>query len=142
MADLLQDLHAYVNLAVELLDARIDRAATLARAGLDEEGWEAIDETWENRLSAANEGEADGVPPLISAHAEAFTRAQRARVQTVLPFERFVEAARELSRGHDLSTALKRLDLTLDTYLSAQAHWTNRMLEDEALARQFERAVR
>lgn len=144
MADLMHDLEAYATLSAELLDPNVDRAAALAAHGLDEEGWEAVDEAWDARLSAAGDEDTDGVPPLIAAHAEAFARAQRARagVAEVLPFARFLEAARELARGKDLSTALKRLDLTLETYLAAQAHWTARMLQDDSLAKQFERALR
>lgn len=142
MADLLHDLEAYATLSAELLDPDVDRTAALAAHGLDEDGWEAIDEAWEKRLSEAGDDETDGVPPLIAAHAEAFARAQRARSKAVIPFARFLEAARELARGKDLSTALKRLDLTLETYLAAQAHWTARMLEDDALAKEFERALR
>jgi len=144
MADLRTDLEAYVALAVELADPRGDRSATLAARGLDEDAWEEIDDAWQARLSEAEaEGAAgDDIPPLVAAHAEAFARAQRARVREVLPFERFVVAARELRRGGDLASTLRRLDLTLDTYLAAQAHWTARMLEDEDLAARFERAMR
>jgi hypothetical protein len=144
MPDLADDLDAYVTLAAELADRRVDRDAALAAAGLTDDDWEAIDDAWQARLSAA-EAEAegsDGIPPLVAAHAEAFARAQRARAGGVLPFERFATAARELRRGGDLSSTLRRLDLTLATYLAAQAHWTARMLEDEELARRFEHAIR
>ncbi|MFT3770312.1 MAG: hypothetical protein QM820_33205 [Minicystis sp.] len=144
MANLLQDLDAYATLSAELVDPRVDRAAVLAARGLDEDAWDAIDDAWQTRLSEADDahGDADGVPPLVAAHAEAFARAQRARVREVLPFERFVKAARELRRGGDLQSTLKRLELTLDTYLAAQAHWTARLLEDEELAARFDRAMR
>ena len=147
MDDVSRDLEAYAALAAELADPRVDRAAVLAARGLDEERWNTIDDAWQVRLSEADEGdvgddETGGIPPLIAAHAEAFARAQRARVRGVLPFERFLEAAREMKRGTDLSTALKRLDLSLDAYLHAQAHWTAEMLADEGLAARFQRAMR
>ena len=144
MADLRTDLEAYVTAAAELSDPRVDRAAALAARGLDEDAWDEIDDAWQARLSEAEAEDAtsDGVPPLVAAHAEAFARAQRARVRDVLPFERFVTAARALRRGGDLASTLRRLDLTLDAYLAAQAHWTARMLEDDALFARFEHATR
>jgi len=144
MPDLAADVEAYAALAAELADLRTDRAAVLAAHGLDEDAWDALDERWQDRLSAAEEahGDADGVPPLVAAHAEAFVRAQRARVREVLPFERFLAATRALRRGGDLAATLKRLDLTLETYLAAQAHWTARVLEDEALAARFDEAMK
>jgi hypothetical protein len=144
MADLLHDLESYATLAVELSDPRVDRAAALAARGLDEDAWEALDDAWQARLSAADEDgdDEDGIPALVAAHAEAFARAQRARVREVLPFERFVAAARELGRGGDLASTLRRLDLTLDAYLTAQSHWTARLLEDEELAARFDDAMK
>ncbi|APR79220.1 Hypothetical protein A7982_04567 [Minicystis rosea] len=137
-------MEAYATLAAELSDPRVDRSAVLAEHGLDEDAWEVIDDTWQARLSEADDAEADDdrVPALIAAHAEAFARAQRARVREVLPFDRFVTAARELRKGGDLASTLRRLELTLDTYLAAQAHWTQRLLEDEELAARFDRAMR
>ncbi len=141
MADLTRDLEAYAALQAELADPRVDRAAALAAHGLDEPRWDALDDAWQQRLSEAEDPEDAGIPPLVMAHAEAFTRAQRARVQGVLPFERFLEAARELRRGTDLAGTMKRLDLSLDSYLHAQAHWTAAMFEDDALAERFRRAM-
>lgn len=141
MTDLLNDLEAYVTVAVELADPRVERGAALAAHALDEDAWEAIESAWETRLAEAPD-DVDGVPPLVVAHAEAFARAQRARVREILPFERFVAAARALRRGGDLASALRRLELTLDTYLAAQAHWTARMLEDEPLAARFQQAMK
>jgi hypothetical protein len=142
MADLRNDLEAYATLAAELADPRVDRRAVLAARGLDEDAWEALDDAWQARLEAADAADDDGVPPLIAAHAEAFARAQRARVGEILPFERFVAAARELRRGGDLASTLRRLELTLDTYLAAQGHWTARLLEDEELSARFDRAMK
>jgi hypothetical protein len=142
MADLRNDLEAYATLAAELADPRVDRRAVLLARGLDEDAWEALDDAWQARLEAADAADDDGVPPLIAAHAEAFARAQRARVGEILPFERFVAAARELRRGGDLASTLRRLELTLDTYLAAQGHWTARLLEDEELSDRFDRAMK
>jgi hypothetical protein len=129
---------------VALADPRGDRAALLAAHGLDEEAWEAIDDAWQARLSEAGaEGDlAQGVPPLIAAYAEAFARAQRARAQHEVSFERFVEAARAMARGTDMATVLERLGLTLEDLLRAQQRWTAAMLADDALAERFRRAMR
>ncbi|WP_437282031.1 hypothetical protein WME90_16160 [Sorangium sp. So ce375] len=138
------DVEAYATLAAQLADPSADRAALLAEHGLDEAGWEALDDAWQARLSEADDedGEDVGVPPLVVAFAEAFARAQRARAKSELSFERFLEAARELKRGTDMATVLSRLDLTLEDYLGAQQRWTAAMLEDEALMAQFQRAMR
>jgi hypothetical protein len=140
LEDLENDVEAYAALSAALADPRADRGALLAARGLDEDAWDAIDDAWLARLSAADDND-DGVPPLVAAHAEAFARAQRARAGEVLPFERFAAAARQLARGTDLATALERLDLTLDAYLAAQAHWTREMLADDALAARFRKAL-
>ena len=140
-----RDPLAYARLAVELADPRVDRRAVLQRHGLDEDAWEAIDDLWQRRLEddvdMVPEAE-EAVPPLLARVSEAFTRAQRERASAVvLPFARFVEATRELRRGQDMSTVLRRLQLGLDDYLAAQRHWTAEMLRDPALAAEMERAL-
>ena len=144
MSDLTRDLDAYAELAAALADPTADRAALLAAHALDEEAWEAIDDRWQTLVSQADvtDPDGEGVPAFVSAYAEAFARAQRARSGGVIPFERFIEAAREMKRGIDMATVLKRLGLRLEDFLNAQRHWTARMLEDEALATRFQRALR
>lgn len=142
MQDLLRDVEAFATLAAQLAEPGADRAAILAAHGLDEERWEALDDAWQARLSEADEGEDEGVPPLMAAYAEAFARAQRARAKSELPFDRFLEAARAMKRGTDMTTALKRLGMTLSEYLNAQQRWTAAMLEDEDLAARFQQAMK
>lgn len=142
MEDLLHDVEAFATLAAQLADPGADRAAILAAHALDEEQWEALDDAWQARLSEADEGEDEGVPPLMAAYAEAFARAQRARARSELPFDRFLEAARAMKRGTDMTTVLKRLGMTLSEYLNAQQRWTAAMLEDEDLAARFQQAMR
>lgn len=136
------DIEAYAALAASLADPAADRAALLAAHGLDEDAWDALDDTWQARLSAADEADTDGVPPLVAAYAEAFARAQRERAQSALSFERFIEVARAMQRGTDLATVLRRLDVSLLDFLSAQRRFTEAMLADEALAERFRRAMR
>ena len=145
MADLTRELEAYAALAAALAAPGADRAALLAEHGLDEEGWDALDDAWQARLSEADSDEVDdtlGVPKLLAAYAEAFSRAQRGLSPGLLSFERFLEAAREMMRGTDMATVLKRLGLSLEEYLRGQAHWTARMLEDGDLAARFRQAMR
>ncbi|WP_437681539.1 hypothetical protein [Sorangium sp. So ce131] len=144
MKDPARDVEAFATLAAQLADPSADRAALLAAHGLDEDGWEALDDAWQARLSEADEGDDEeaGVPPLVVAFAEAFARAQRARARSELSFERFLEAARAMRRGTDMATVLSRLDMTLEDYLSAQQRWTAAMLEDEELLSRFQRAMR
>jgi hypothetical protein len=143
MPDLSQDVAAYAALAAALSDPNADREALLAAHGLDEDTWDALDEAWQDRLSEADAGddETEGVPALVAAYAEAFARAHTARARSELPFERFLEAARAMRRGVDMTTVLKRLDLTLEDFLSAERRWTQAMLADEALAARFRRAM-
>jgi glyoxylase-like metal-dependent hydrolase (beta-lactamase superfamily II) len=140
--DLEGDVRAYATLAARLARDPARRAELLAAHGLDEDRWEALDDAWQARLDRAADSDEDGVPALVAAHAEAFADAQRGAGADVLPFERYVEAARELRRGHDMTTALKRLSVTFDQLMRAQRHWTAAMLSDPALAARFQRAVR
>lgn len=144
MKDPSQDVEVYAALAARLADPGADRAALLAEHGLDEAGWEALDDAWQARIEEADEddGEEVGVPPLVAAFAETFARVQRGRAKSELSFERFLEAARAMKRGTDMATVLSRLDLTLEDYLSAQQRWTAAMLEDDELMAQFQRAMR
>jgi len=136
------DLDAYASLAASLSDPREDRAQLLAAQGLDEARWEAIDEAWQARFAEAEGASPDEVPPLLAAFSAAFSAASRARSKQEISFARFLEALRAVQRGVDMASALERLGLGLDDFLRAQARWTAAMLEDEALAEQFRRALR
>ena len=137
------DVHAYAALGAALADPSANREKILATNGLDETAWEIIEETWQGRFDAADEahGEAEGIPPLVVEHAEAFARAQATRGGAGMPFERFVDVARAFARGDDAQGLLRRFGATLDEYLGAQREWTGRMLEDAELAGRFEKAM-
>lgn len=139
------DLDLYAALALSLSDGTVDRVALLAAHGLDEERWAIVEDTWHTRLSEADAGdpvEDDGeVPALVTAFADAFARAERARA-SVLPFDRFVEVTREMRRGVAMQNVLERVGVRLDVFLASQHHWTGRMLEDESLAERFRRGLR
>lgn len=143
--DLTTDVRAYAVLAVELAQPDADRDAILARHGLDEEAWDALDDAWQSRLSDAVEamGEADDVPPLVQQHAEAFAKAQAERVSVGAPlaFERFIEITLDIQRGKDVEHAMKRNGTTLHDYLRAQQHWLKQMMDDGALQQRFHKAM-
>jgi hypothetical protein len=69
------DLHAFAAVAAELAAREAPRAAVLARAGLTEMRWTAIETTWMLRLATSL---LQGDLSLHAEHDEAFSAAQRA----------------------------------------------------------------
>lgn len=137
------DLAAYAALAANLADPACDRAAELRAHGLDEDAWAEVDRLWQARLSRAMDDDADGVPALIAAYAEAFERARAAQrgARLVISIERFADAIREIQRRGDPAAALAPLGLTLEDLLRANEHWTRRMLDDAALLERYRRRI-
>jgi hypothetical protein len=136
------NLDAYARLTVALARAGEGRAAVLAAHGLDEVRWQAIDDLWQARLSDAMDQGTDEVPvsPFLEAFSHAMDRAQRDD-SPVMTLERFAEATRAIGREGEVTQTLRRLHVTPDEYLRANAYWTRRMTEDEELAEAFRRAV-
>jgi hypothetical protein len=136
------NLDAYARLTVALARARGERDALLAAHGLDENGWEAIDDAWQARLSKAMDEGTDEVPvpPFLEQFSRAMDRAQKDDSQ-VMTLERFAEATRVVRQGGEVARALQRLGLTPDTYLRANHYWMQRMAQDDGLAEIFRRAV-
>jgi hypothetical protein len=132
-------VEAYARLQVALADPQADAAAVLAMYGLDEERWAALDGEWQARIAAADSDE--GVPPLVAAYAEAFVKAQRARAEEPIAFERYVELTRRVQRASDVPALLRELHVTFDQYLAAHAHFATRMASDPDLADRFTRAI-
>ncbi len=124
-----RDIADYAALCAELASAA-DRAAVLARHGLDEERWSELEDRWLDELSRAEEEhEGDSPPPLVLAFAEAFSRAQQ-RGLAVLPFERYAEITRDLCGGRDVAVVLARHRVELAEYLRAHRHWTELIARD------------
>lgn len=145
-SSLVTDVRAYAALSARLAEPDADRAALLAEHGLDEDGWDALDDLWIARLSEAADaaGDEDRVPPLVQEHAEAFARAQaeRASAGAPLSFERFVEITLEIQRaGADVKYVLSRNATTLHDYLRAEQHWLREMMDDAALQARFHKAM-
>lgn len=139
------DVRAYAALSARLAEPEADRAALLAEQGLDEDGWDRIDDAWQERLSAAVDamGDSETVPPLVQQHAEAFAaeQAARAAAHAPMPFERFLEITQDIRRGHESQHVMKRNGTTLQAYLRAQQHWLRRMMDDPDLQSRFHRAM-
>lgn len=139
------DVRAYATLTVRLAQPDADRPAILTEHGLDEDTWDALDDAWQARLSAAVDemGDAETVPLLVKEHADAFAAAQAERVSPGAPltFERFVEITHELQRGQDVQHVLKRNQTTLHDYLRAEQHWLRVMMDDATLQARFHRAM-
>ena len=133
------DIAEYAELAATLAEPGADRAAVLGARGLTEGGWTALDALFQDRLERAMNEEAEGVPPLIAAYAEAFAlaRATLHRDRGVISIERFADATREIRRRGDPLPALAQVGVTLDEFLRANEHWTRRILEDAALLARF-----
>ena len=138
------DVVAYARLACALSHPEADREALLAEHGLDEEGFQRVEEAWSDRLTAAEEahGDRDGIPPLVLAHAKAFAAAQREQAGALLSFERYVEITRALQRGRDIATVLDRFSTDLATYLTSHHHFTLELARDPDLAAAFRRRIR
>jgi hypothetical protein len=135
-------LDEYVRITLALAGAGSQRAELLAKAGLTEDEWQAIDDAWQQRIDEATDAidDSGGFPPLLAEYALAMDRAQTDQ-GSALPFERFVQATLALRAAGDVAGVLRRLGLTMDEYMRASRHWTKRMIGDEELARAFRRAL-
>lgn len=135
------DLEAYATVMAELAAAGDARAEVLARRGLDEDRWDALDAEWQARLSEALDEDGDGVPALLAAYAAAYEAAQRA-LASPLPLEQFARVTRLLQATGDMQAALAREGVTLSDYVRSSEHWSRRMAEDPAEERRFQDALR
>jgi len=133
------DVDTYATITAELAQPETPREVVLARHGLDEESWVALDHYWQDRLSSALDEDVEGVPPLIAAYAAAFERARAAarKHATILPIERFADATREIQRRGDPVAALKHVGVSLEDFLRANEHWTKAMISDPDLLQRF-----
>lgn len=134
------DLAAYAAVMAELATAGDKRAEVLARRGLDEDQWDAIDTDWQARLSESLAEDADGVPALLAAYAAAYEAAQRT-LASPLPLEQFARVTRLLQATGDMQAALAKEGVTLSDYTRSLEHWSRRMAEDPAEARRFQDAL-
>ena len=119
-----------------------NREALLAAHGLDEDRWQAIDDAWQARLSAATDAITDEepIPPFLAEYSAAMERA-RDREPEPMSFDRYIEATLRMRRGGDIVQELKQIGLTTDEYLRANRYWIQRMAKDGELSARFQAAL-
>ena len=135
------DIEAYAAVMADLAAAGDARAEVLARRGLDEDQWDALDAEWQARLSEALDDEGDGVPALVARYAAAYEAAQRA-LGAPLPLEQFARVTRLLQATGDMQAALAKEGVTLSDYVRSSEHWSRRMTQDPTEERRFKDALR
>lgn len=135
------DAAGYARICVELGAGAEPRAQVLARRGLDEASWRAVDAAWQARLSEAMDAEGDEVPAVLSEIAAATAAAQEA-LSPPISVEQFARATRLVGASADLGAALSAAGLTLAAHVRASQHWTRRIAEDAAVEARFEAALR
>jgi hypothetical protein len=133
-------LQAYAGVVAELA-AGGAREEVLARHGLDEARWDAVDAHWQACLSEAMGEEIDGVPPLVAAYTSAYEAAQRSFTPPV-SLEQFAQVTRLLQGAGDVQAVLAKVGVTLAGYMRGGEHWSRRMAEDQELARRFQDVLR
>lgn len=134
-------IEAYAQVMAELASAGDDREPVLARHGLDEASWDALDTRWQDELSAALDPDDDGVPEVVSRYVAAYEAAQRA-IAPPITLEQFAQVTRLLSASGDVRAALAKVGVTMADYVRASEHWTRQIAGDEELERRFDQVVR
>jgi hypothetical protein len=134
-------IEEYAALMAELAAAGDGRAAVLARHGLDEDGWEAIDARWQDALSAALDEEGDGVADLVSRHAAAYQAAQQALTASI-SLEQLAQVTRRFQASGDLRASLAKVGVTLAEYVQGTEHWSRQIATDPEIERRFDEALR
>lgn len=135
------ELEAYARIMAELAAAGPARAAVLARHGIDEARWSAIDAHWQEQLSRALDDPGDGVPELVSRYSAAYEDAQRS-FGAPISVEQFARVTRLVQASGDLQAALSRAGVSMADYVRASEHWSRRLVEDPELERTFDRVLR
>ena len=140
-ADALLELDTYAALRARLAVDGVDRNLLLSEKGLDEEGWERIDELWQQRFSDDLEQGQEDVPASVLRYSEVFAATQRDAPAELLSLELFATCTRKLQRSRDPKLALEKLGVTLSQFLKANQHWAAWMATDKQNAERFHRIV-
>jgi hypothetical protein len=137
------DIEAYARVMAELCAAShaTSRAEVLARHGLDEDRWDAIDARWQARLSEALDEDGDGISTLIAAYASAYEAAQRS-LAAPISLAQFAQVTRLLQANGDLRAALAKVGVALSDYVRGSEHWSQKLANDPEIERRFEAALR
>lgn len=134
------NIEAYAAVMVELASAGDARSDVLARHGLDETRWDALDTHWQTRLSEALAEEGDGVPALVAAYSSAYAAAQRAG-EPPISLEQFAHMTRLLHASGDVQASLAKVGITIAAYVRGSEHWTPQLATNPALEQRFREAL-
>ncbi len=135
------DVACYARLRARLAAAGHGRAALLAAYGLDEEGWDRLDDRWQSLLSEALDEAGDGVPALVQRFAEAFAEAQGESAEPPLSLEQFARCTKALQGARDAKQALSKRGVTFAAYMKANHHWAPKLARDRALTARFQQLM-
>ncbi|MFT3772981.1 MAG: hypothetical protein QM820_46960 [Minicystis sp.] len=134
-------IERYAAVMAELAAAGDARGVVLARHGLDEARWDAVDTYWQAQISAALDQEDDGVAEIISAYAAAYEAAQRALAPPI-SIEQFAMVTRLLQTSGDLRAALAKVGVSLADYVRGTEHWSRQLATDPDVERRFDDVLR
>lgn len=120
----------YASLSVQLANANAhsDSSAhstpseVLRSAGLTQEEWEAEAAQWEAQLSEAMAND-DELPELLVSYSQAVQEAQQQLSSRTIPLPTFAALLADLQHGVPFDQLLKRHQLSLADFLTAQRHW-------------------
>jgi hypothetical protein len=135
------DVEGYAAIMVELAATPEVREVVLARHGLGEADWEALDNHFQGLLSEAMADDSDGVPEILARYAAAYEAAQRAQGEPI-SLERFAQVTRLLHVTGDIRASLARANVTMAQYVRASEHWSRLLAQDPELERRFDEAMR
>jgi hypothetical protein len=141
--DMGDDIEEYAQVMAELASAGDARREILARHGLDEARWDAIDAAWQAQLSEAMEQDADGegIPEILSRYAAAYEVAQRS-ISPPISLDQFAQVMRLLDTSDDVHASLAKVGVTLADYVRGSEHWTRQLAGDPELERRFHDVLR
>ncbi len=143
-------IEAYAQVMAELAsapDAGQPRAAAaardeiLARHGLAEAAWEAVDGHWQAALSAPLDPDDDEIPAVISDYAAAYEAAQRALAPPI-SVEQLALVTRLLQASGDVRAALAKVGVSFADYVRGTEHWSRQFAGDPDLERRFHEVLR
>lgn len=133
------DLRAFAGVAAALTEKREPRAATLARFGLDEMRWLAIEQTWLLRVTTAL---LQQDASLREEHDRAFADAQAALVNGPPPsLDEYAAVVAAIEDGREPAQAIAAAGLTVAGFAGAHRAWAARIAADKELASSFRALV-
>ncbi|HEY2407238.1 MAG TPA: hypothetical protein VGI10_14610 [Polyangiaceae bacterium] len=132
------DLDLYARVLAELARGQAQASAVLARHGLDEARWAELAARCEAALEVPDESTDASALERFSA---VFTRTQAELSGGPASFDEWLAVLVALQRGEALPTAIERAKLTLDRYLTTQAHWAPCVAKDPELLARYRAAL-